>query len=365
MSQAFTTIASTDLISNSRTTINNSLEALRSTFAAAAAPTSPVPVAGEQWYDSVNKRNMIFDGTSWTDSDKNSTHIVPRAGGSFTGNVLVPRLQIDDATAYIDKDVNNYMVVTDSKAGTHKVVEVLNNVARNYLYGCNMRTNASNPLYQIDIGVGELAVTDGSNYDLVKITSPITLDITGSTVGGLDTGVEAISTWYYPYVIYDPSNDLVDGILSASSSAPTLPSGYTMYRRVGTAYNDASSNFVPIRYYNNGINKTVRIERINAAPWLVADNISTDQVVTCSILPSNILTVELQLLASASDELRFNLSENNGGAAGDFVFTFSGYTTLRSQYYVEVNSSKELWFDYLQGTTFNLDIIVAGYIDNL
>jgi hypothetical protein len=71
-----------------------------------------------------------------------------------------------------------------------------------------------------------------------------TLDITASGALGLDTGSKAVSTWYYIYAIASSDWQTVSAIFSASATAPTLPSGYTKYRRLTAVRNDAASNFV-------------------------------------------------------------------------------------------------------------------------
>jgi len=76
-----------------------------------------------------------------------------------------------------------------------------------------------------------------------------TLDITTSGANGLDTGFEVFSTWYYVWII-GKTDGTVDGLLSVSSTAPTLPSGYTFRARVGAIRNDGAGNFV--RFYQIG-----------------------------------------------------------------------------------------------------------------
>jgi hypothetical protein len=77
-----------------------------------------------------------------------------------------------------------------------------------------------------------------------------TVAITTAGAGGLDTGTEAASTWYYLWLIYNPGTVDVAGLISASSSSPTLPSGYTYRALVGVVGNNASSNF--IEFYQRG-----------------------------------------------------------------------------------------------------------------
>jgi hypothetical protein len=81
------------------------------------------------------------------------------------------------------------------------------------------------------------------------------MDITASGLNGLDTGGVAASTMYYIYVIYKPAVYEADGhtlttpgatagLLSLSSTAPTLPAGYTYQRRIGEVATDSFSDLV-------------------------------------------------------------------------------------------------------------------------
>lgn len=62
---------------------------------------------------------------------------------------------------------------------------------------------------------------------------------TNVTFSDLDTGSEASSTTYYLYAVCDADATTATFKVSASSTAPT---GVTYYKRLGSFYNDASSN---------------------------------------------------------------------------------------------------------------------------
>ena len=67
-------------------------------------------------------------------------------------------------------------------------------------------------------------------------------------VNTLDTGTAAASTWYYVFAI---SNGSTTGALaSLSSTAPTLPGGYTYQTRIGAFLTDGSANIKA--YLQNG-----------------------------------------------------------------------------------------------------------------
>ncbi|MFZ3193751.1 MAG: hypothetical protein WA154_11180 [Moraxellaceae bacterium] len=73
------------------------------------------------------------------------------------------------------------------------------------------------------------------------IAAGTSASIASSGVGGLDTGTEANSTYYYIWLISDAAT--TRALLSVSSTAPTMPVGYTYKLLVGAVYNNASGHF--------------------------------------------------------------------------------------------------------------------------
>jgi hypothetical protein len=71
----------------------------------------------------------------------------------------------------------------------------------------------------------------------------LTVAITSSGANGRDTGSEAANTWYYIHCV-GKSDGTIAGLLSTSSTAPTLPATYTFSGLVGAVRNDASSDFL-------------------------------------------------------------------------------------------------------------------------
>jgi len=112
---------------------------------------------------------------------------------------------------------------------------------KRFLQNLEIESNSSNPTYQVDINSGLVGMDDGSV--ILEVSSPITVDITASGANGLDTGSEAVSTWYYIYLIYNPTTDTIAGLFSVSASSPTMPSGYTKKRLISAVYNDSGGDF--------------------------------------------------------------------------------------------------------------------------
>lgn len=92
----------------------------------------------------------------------------------------------------------------------------------------------------IDAAAILLKTSGGDGYAAASVN--LTVDITASGANGLDSGVEANSTWYALWVVYNGTT--VAGLLSTSFTSPTLPVGYTHMGLVGAVYNNSSGNFV-------------------------------------------------------------------------------------------------------------------------
>lgn len=74
--------------------------------------------------------------------------------------------------------------------------------------------------------------------------------VSGSGNGGLASGSKANSTWYYWYLIGNPTSGAVDVIATTATPAtgPAMPTGYTAWTYVGATLTDASGNIQ--KFYN-------------------------------------------------------------------------------------------------------------------
>lgn len=105
-----------------------------------------------------------------------------------------------------------------------------------------IKNNATTPNSQMDIDADWVVCLNSANSHVNLNAVNLTVDITASGANGLDTGTEASSTWYHLWVIFNGTTTA--GLISLSSTAPTMPSGYTYKGYVGALKNDASSNFL-------------------------------------------------------------------------------------------------------------------------
>ena len=137
---------------------------------------------------------------------------------------------------------------------------------------------------RVAIGAGDGRSSDNT-YDIV-LSAPLVVDITVAGIGGLDTGVEAPNTWYYPYAIADSTNvNPTAAIISASPLAPTLPAGYDKFRRVGSVRNTAASNFRPFTTSGSAADRAVQYsDPITMRQILNGGSAVVVTAVVCSVL---------------------------------------------------------------------------------
>lgn len=106
---------------------------------------------------------------------------------------------------------------------------------RSYLAGLGMANNATDATNDIDISPG--TCRDSTNAaDITCSALTKRLDAAwavGSAAGGLDTGSIA-NTTYHCFAIKKDSDGVGDFLFSTSATSPTMPSGYTYFRRIGS-----------------------------------------------------------------------------------------------------------------------------------
>jgi hypothetical protein len=128
----------------------------------------------------------------------------------------------------------------------------------NFIYGLDIQNNSGTPNTNLSI-VASLAILGNSSGGNVRHSSiSLTLNATTTGANGLDTGALANSTWYYVYLISNGTT--VASLLSTSSTAPSLPGGYTFSQLIGAWRTDGSANF--LRLWQKG---DTTIYRVTAA----------------------------------------------------------------------------------------------------
>ncbi len=193
--------------------------------------------------------------------------VVNFSGGAFpkTIKVLCQRtFATTPTTSTIASNTNGRSVLGFVSMGVPAAWKTRN------LYIANGNLDVTTPASQLRVKADEITI-----QDILATSVSVQLDITVTGANGLDTGVVAANTWYFVWLIFNPSTSTVAGLFSLSSTSPTMPAGYTKSRRVGSIRRGATAllNILQVgdfcRYTNNdggaGILNNVAISATFAA----------------------------------------------------------------------------------------------------
>lgn len=118
---------------------------------------------------------------------------------------------------------------------------------RGYIDGLTL--SAAGGSSSFGIAAGE--ASDSTSVQLMSLPSAYTKSTSawqaGAGNGGLDAGSIATNAWYGVFLIINLTSLVVDVIFTREVAntppVPTLPSGYTLYRYIGSILTDGSSNW--------------------------------------------------------------------------------------------------------------------------
>jgi hypothetical protein len=83
---------------------------------------------------------------------------------------------------------------------------------------------------------------DGTDTNDIVLSAPVTINVRANGANGLDIGTFAANTIYYVFVVGDSTEyNGTCALLSLSSTAPLLPAGYDMFRRMGAILSNATA----------------------------------------------------------------------------------------------------------------------------
>lgn len=155
----------------------------------------------------------------------------------------------------------------------------------------------------------------------------VTPSLGSSGANGLDTGTVANNTWYFSYVIYNPTGSgTVAGLWSTASSCGgvALPSGYTACARVGANVTDSSANLMRVVQYGRRAQYSVVIGTNTAIVPVMSNGVAgsgdynSATLASISISPY-VPTTASRIIVSAAPGYK------GGGAANYFIAPSTAY----------------------------------------
>lgn len=197
-------------------------------------------------------------------------------------------------------------------------------------------TAPATPNAQYKIAFDELAVEDASGGTIRisgltnivdvggtnTVASPVCTPTTaGSGAGGIDTGSVAATTWYFVWIIMQPAGitsfgtGTVSCMFSVSSTAPTMPAGYTHKARVGAIPTDGSSILFRMQQYGR-IAHYVNVAGSNTTgpQTFASGNQATCSTASPALVSKTVLGNGFPAPLTATRVKVITNTQNNGGA---------------------------------------------------
>jgi hypothetical protein len=115
------------------------------------------------------------------------------------------------------------------------------------IFGLTLSNTPGNPTTRITISAG--LVRDSLNAKTMVLAAPLSKRLdqawaVGANNGGRDTGALANGQTWHVFAILKDADQSVDALFSQSPNAPTMPAGYTKFRRLGAIVLDAAATTI-------------------------------------------------------------------------------------------------------------------------
>ena len=221
----------------------------------------------------------------------------------------------------------------------------------------------------ITIAAGQFR--DSQNINDIVLSSTATINAATNGANGLDSGSLANSTLYAVYVIADSTGyNASAGLLSTSFTAPTLPAGYDMFRRLGTVLTSGAAAILDFNQAGTGGGRAMWYAAA-VGTAVTAGASTTFAVVDCSaIVPSTasqiLLKAALTADAGGTRTAAFKSLDSSSAAGQAFLSSAASTTTTVSVACPCATVTNVTGVDYLVSNgSAALAVSVSGYVDQL
>lgn len=250
-------------------------------------------------------------------------------------------------------------------------------VLRGYISGLTLSNDPVTPNTILNIAPG-IATSDDITAS-IEITSAFSKTTAswsvGSGNGSLDSGSVANNTWYHVFAIMRVDTGVVDFLFSTSATAPTMPSGYSKKRRIGSILTDASGNIIPFTQFGNEfLWKTIPNHVSAGSPppttatlmsLIVPTGIQVIAKFSCFLNSNELIRRAVFLTSPDQVQSATSIGSKSSLAAGSNLSP--GYPGIQQgDFMLRTNTSGQIYFQ-LDGSSANttLRFITLGWIDNL
>ena len=193
----------------------------------------------------------------------------------------------------------------------------------------NLKASATGLSAIVTTTADSICLKDSSNNQVVVNSVSITPSLATSGANGLDTGVSAINTWYYVWVIWNGT--IASGLLSLSATSPTMPVGYTHKAMISVVRSDSTANKFPISFIQAGddwqYKPAAGSNLVGAAPLAASGTAGSVAIPTyVAVSVSNYVP---QIATSVDVQISLSVANGNVIAAPSAQYTTLAATFMR------------------------------------
>lgn len=300
----------------------------------------------------VNAVNGIGNGT-------NALSNVSITGGAISA-LTTPLSAANGGTGLSSPGTSGNVLVSNGSAWQSSPTSGLNTAIQGAFKNLKVQVTGNSTC---NVSCDQIVLYNGSLYS-TQSTVSVSISTGSAGANGIETGTSLTqATWYYVWLIYNGT--AVAGLLSASSTAPTLPSGYTYYARVGVIRTAAAStNLLGTLQYGRRTQYTLGVAGLGSSyPQIVsAANTSITAASVSSTVPP---TGSVLYLFAQNNQNSANLGiyPNSSGSGTNTPFYWSSIVGLTPQWNGSIIlESTNIYYYSSAGT---LTIYCYGWEDNL
>ena len=210
---------------------------------------------------------------------------------------------------------------------------------------------------------------DSTNIFDMTLASATAISSAVNGVNGLDTGTIAASTCYAVFVIADSSGfNATKTLISLSATAPVMPTGYDIFRRIGWAFTDGSSNFLTLWVSISGQSRQYFYNEPVSALSGGTQATFTAVALTNKVPAVDNLPVRLQLDLTPNAANDAGYIRTGGGSATNGMVMYGSVAAKKSSQESTVLSKLVIsapTIEYKVTTSGSLNALLLGFTDTI
>ncbi len=247
-----------------------------------------------------------------------------------------------------------------SFSGTTLVSTLDPAVLPGYLSGLELSTAGSSATFGVAVG----GCNDAAQGGMMALTSAYTKTTSawtlGSGNGGLDTSTIASNTWYHVFLIKRADTGVVDVLFSLSATAPTMPTNYTLKRRIGSMKTNGSSQWTKFTQVGDTfIWDTSVLDYNNGAQTSVSRTLTTLSVPT----GFNVTATFRASISATTQTLRIASPLESDVAVTAANCSLVTATSTAADFRIVTNTSAQIGHRAAGASAAGLNIDTYGWID--